>query len=125
MRCVRLIAVLGLGCLGTFDAQLLQMRANAQEGGFQAPVNSSAPSVPAVPGHFTGLQEPILWHGRAYYYDVDAVQPLRPPKPGEHLGDYLIAEKLPPRYPLSAEPQRSQPSTLESRTIGAILSVFG
>src|SRR5688572_12681396 len=47
-----------------------------------------------------------------FHNDVDAVKPLRPPKPGEHLGEYLIAKKLPPRYPLSLEPQWPAPESL-------------
>jgi hypothetical protein len=33
--------------------------------------------------------------GTNLYFDVDAPQPLRPPKPGEYLGEYLVADYMP------------------------------
>jgi hypothetical protein len=63
--------------------------------------------------------------GTNLYYDVDAVPPLRPPKPGEHLGEYLIADKLPARQPVPPAPEPHRPSLTASETTATILKSRG
>jgi hypothetical protein len=95
MRNVRLlVAVLGLAC------SFAPHRANAQEGGFQPPINLD-PLIPIPtgqaghPGFHTSLPEFVFGRlGRCSVFNTPP-RPARPPQPGEHLGEYLIAERLP------------------------------
>lgn len=93
---VRLVAVWGLACL------LALPQANAQEGGgFQPPLNAE-PVIPiptgqaGQPGFYTSA-EFVLRSSRAIGTESNPrlKPPKAPPKPGEHLGEYLIADRLP------------------------------
>jgi hypothetical protein len=95
---------------------------NAQEGGFQPPVDSQPPDAHMVPG-FYAPQEFVLGRPQA----PPALS--RPPKPGETLGEYLLEEKLPPRYAIPprsrAAPSVTLLSPVASRPPIPILPVFG
>ena len=85
----RLVAILSLVGLSALDSQAVR----GQEGGFQVPLNAE-PVGPETPGYFTGSTDFIFCSGSSRCRRL-ARPSLRQPKPGEHLGDYLIAEKLP------------------------------
>jgi hypothetical protein len=89
----RLVAILSLVGLFALDWQAVW---GQEEGGFQVPLNAD-PVIPVPSGLTPSLYPAFQLRSEALPRRL-ALPSLRKPKPGERLGEYLIASELPPRY---------------------------